>query len=196
MSFPLPVLTHADFVLLDAIDRQRPRSQRTLARYSGMSPGKTNHMLRKLVNLGLVEIEGTAAEARRGRCVYLLTPGGAEARARMTLSFIKARMRQFEELRDRLLENLILLQARGSRRLLLLGSEALGKLLAHIAHTQDLDVQFVATTSTVEGCRDLPQEGYDALLITEDSHDPAQLLRSLEIPSGGLKGRRRSAAGG
>jgi hypothetical protein len=92
-------------------------------------------------------------------------------------------MPQVEESRDRLLENPILLQARGNRRLRLLGSEAFGKLLSHIAHTRDLNVQGVTTTSAVDGCRDLAQERYHVFPIAADSHNPAQFLQALAFPA-------------
>lgn len=173
------MLTQEEFLVLDAIDRHRPRSQRTLARHSGMSLGKTNYVLRKLVDQGLVEIDDAAGDTNKGRYLYLLTPSGEEAKARMTVSFIKARMREFEALRIRLLENLLSLHARGARRLLVLGSQSLGKLLGQIARAEELDLQVVATVSNDDDFRNRPQDEFDSLLIAEDSPSLGSILQSL-----------------
>lgn len=144
-----------------------------------MSLGKTNYVLRKLVDQGLVEIDDAAGDTNKGRYLYLLTPSGEEAKARMTVSFIKARMREFEALRIRLLENLLLLHARGARRLLIVGSQSLGKLLGQIARAEELDLQVVATVSNDDDFRNYPQDEFDSLLIAEDSPGLGSILQSL-----------------
>jgi DNA-binding PadR family transcriptional regulator len=144
-----------------------------------MSLGKTNYLLRKLMDQGLVEIDASAGNANKGRYLYLLTSRGEEAKARMTVSFIKARVREFEELRKRLLENLLLLSGSGARRLLVVGSESLGKLLGQIASAEELDLQVVATVSNDEDFSNYPQDEFDSLLIAEDSPKVGAILRSL-----------------
>jgi len=74
-----------------------------------MSLGKANYLLRKLIDQGLVTINAAVGDMNKGRYLYLLTPEGEEAKAQMTVPFIKARVHEFEELRKRLLENLIVL---------------------------------------------------------------------------------------
>jgi DNA-binding MarR family transcriptional regulator len=146
-----------------------------------MSLGKTNYVLRKLVDQGLVEMDASAGDASRGRYLYLLTPSGEEAKAQMTVSFIKARVREFEALRKRLLENLLVLHGSGARRLLVVGSESLGKLLGEIARGDDLDLQVVATVASDEDFSNYPQDEFDSLLIAEDSPKVETILRLLGI---------------
>jgi hypothetical protein len=126
-----------------------------------------------------VEIDYAAGDTNKGRYLYLLTPSGEEAKARMTVSFIKARMREFEALRIRLLENLLLLHARGARRLLIVGSQSLGKLLGQIARAEELDLQVVATVSNDDDFRNYPQDEFDSRLIAEDSPGLGSILQSL-----------------
>jgi len=144
-----------------------------------MSLGKTNYLLRKLMDQGLVEIDASAGDGNKGRYLYLLTSRGEEAKAQMTVSFIKARVRDFEELRKRLLENLLLLHRSGARRLLVVGSESLGKLLGQIARAEELDLQVVATVSSDEDFSNYPQDEFDSLLIAEDSPKVEAILQSL-----------------
>ena len=146
-----------------------------------MSLGKTNYLLRKLMDQGLVEIDASAGDINKGRYLYLLTPEGEEAKAQMTVPFIKARVREFEELRKRLLENLLLLHESGARRLLVVGSESLGKLLGQIARAEELDLQVVATVSNDDDFRNYPQDECDFLLIAEDSPRVRSILQLLSV---------------
>ena len=144
-----------------------------------MSLGKTNYLLRKLMDQGLVEIDASAGDINKGRYLYLLTPEGEEAKAQMTVPFIKARVHEFEELRKRLLENLLVLHESGARRLLVVGSESLGKLLGQIARAEELELRVVATVSSGDDPRSYPQDAWDSLLVAEDSPTVEPILQLL-----------------
>jgi DNA-binding PadR family transcriptional regulator len=146
-----------------------------------MSLGKTNYLVRKLVDQGLVEINAAAGDIKQGRYFYLLTPEGKEAKAQMTVPFIKARVREFEELRKRLLENLLLLHESGARRLLVVGSESLGSLLGEIARAEELELRVVATVSNDDDFRNYAQDEWDSLLIAEDSARVRSILPLLSV---------------
>jgi hypothetical protein len=144
-----------------------------------MSLGKTNYLLRKLMDQGLVKINAALGDTNNGR--YLLTPEGEEAKAKMTVPFIKARVHEFEELRKRLLENLLVLRESGARRLLVVGSESLGKLLGHIARAEKLELQVVATVSNDDDFSNYPQDKWDSLLIAEDTPKVRSILQLLMV---------------
>lgn len=144
-----------------------------------MSLGKANYLLRKLIDQGLVKIDSAVGDMNKGRYLYLLTPEGEEAKAQMTVPFINARVHEFEELRKRLLENLLVLHESGARRLLVVGSETLGKLLGQIARAEDLELRVVATVSSGDDPRSYPQDEWDSLLVAEDSPTVEPILQLL-----------------
>jgi DNA-binding PadR family transcriptional regulator len=144
-----------------------------------MSLGKANYLLRKLIDQGLVKINSAVGDMNKGRYLYLLTPEGEEAKAQMTVPFINARVHEFEELRKRLLENLLVLHESGARRLLVVGSETLGKLLGQIARAEDLELRVVATVSSGDDPRSYPQDEWDSLLVAEDSPTVEPILQLL-----------------
>jgi DNA-binding MarR family transcriptional regulator len=146
-----------------------------------MSLGKANYLVRKLMDQGLVKINAAVGDINKRRFLYLLTPEGEEAKAQMTVPFIKARVHEFEELRKRLLENLLFLHERGARRLLVVGSESLGKLLGQIARAEELELRVVATVSNDDDFRNCPQDDWDSLLIAEDSPKVLPILRLLRL---------------
>ncbi|MFP3869985.1 MAG: hypothetical protein ACLFVT_03775 [Syntrophobacteria bacterium] len=154
------MLTESEFLILDAIDRHQPGSQRALAHLSGMSLGKTNYVLRKLAARRLVKISNFKGNTRKRKYLYLLTPKGLEARARVTISFIKARINEFEQFRDRLLENLLALQEQGVNRLMVVGPENLCKFLAHLTWTENVDIDIVGTLDDPESMDCLDQDSH------------------------------------
>jgi len=130
---------------------------------------------------GLVKINAALGDISRGRYLYHLTPEGRKAKAQMTVPFIKARLHEFEELRKRLLENLLVLHEGGARRLLVVGSESLGKLLGQIARAEELELQVVATVSNDEDFNNYPQAEWDTLLIAEDAPKVRSILQLLSV---------------
>ncbi|HVO83010.1 MAG TPA: hypothetical protein VMU60_01150, partial [Syntrophobacteria bacterium] len=80
-----------------------------------------------------------------------------------------------------LLENLLVLRESGARRLLVVGSESLGKLLGHIARAEKLELQVVATVSSDDDFSNYPQDEWDSLLIAEDAPKVRSILQLLRV---------------
>ena len=95
----------------------------------------------------MVKISNPSEMSGKSKNVYELTSGGAEAKAKLVLSFIKEKTREFNDFSSRLLENLLTLQDFGVNRLLVLGSQTVGRLLAHIARREHLAIRVIGTVS-------------------------------------------------
>ena len=175
--------TKQDFLILDAIDRHQPSSQRELARFSGMSLGKTNYVLKRLVDEGLIKISSLKESTKNTHYPYLLTPKGILAKSLLTMTFIQDRMQEFEKFRNRMLENLKALQDQGVNRLLLCGSDNMIKFLAHIAGRENLDLQIVGTASDPKDFERFAEDSYDRILIADHSDRFSQLLATKSIPA-------------
>ena len=176
------MLREKDFLILDAINRYQPSSQRALANLCGMSLGRTNHGVKKLVEKGLVKISKGKHSSSKNRHAYVLTAQGSQYKGQMSTPFLKARMRDFEDFRNRLLENLLELQHQGIDRLLILGSRSLGKLLEHIARMENLDLKIVGTASELDHFDCFATDAYDCILIAEDPAAFGKLIRGNRIP--------------
>jgi len=171
-----------DFLILDAIDRYRPRNQRELANTCGLSLGKTNSVLRKVVKQGLVRTLTSEGDVKKNRKRYFLTSKGREAKAALSSSFIKVRMKEFEDFRNRLLENLLTLQEEGVGSLLVLGSHSVGGFLAHIARRENLVIRVIGTASTTDHLSCFDAEAYDRILFAEDSSSLTRLIDAGLVP--------------
>jgi DNA-binding MarR family transcriptional regulator len=176
------VLAEKDFLILDAINRYQPSSQRALANLCGISLGRTNYAVKRLVEKGLVKISKSKDSSSKNRQAYILTAQGLQYKGQMSTPFLKARMKDFEDFRSRLLENLLELQDQGIDNLLILGSRSLGNLLEHIARRENLDLRIVGTASEPDHFDCFAKDAYDCILIAEDSAVFGKLIRGNQIP--------------
>ena len=177
------MLLEKDFLILDAIDRYQPSSQRALADLCGMSLGRTNYAVNRLIGKGLVQISKGKDSSNRTRNLYVLTPKGVRDRAQLSTPFLKARMKEFEDFRSRLLDNLLNLQDQGIGSLLVLGSQSVGNLLEHIARRENLDIRIIGTASTAEHFGCFSPNAYDCILIAEDPNAFGKLMQGNLVPT-------------
>jgi len=80
-------------------------SQRQLARELGVSLGKINFCINALIEKGLVKVNNFQNNPNKRGYMYLLTPSGIEAKAHLTLSFLRSKIQEYESL-NREIENL------------------------------------------------------------------------------------------
>ena len=80
--------------------RSKPNSsQRELASELGFSLGKLNYCLRSLKDKGLIKIQNFQKDPNKLRYAYILTPKGVAAKTKITLNFMKRKMREYDELK-------------------------------------------------------------------------------------------------
>ena len=88
------------YKLLKLLAEEPQISQRDLAGRLGVSVGKTNYCLSALVDKGLVKINNFRRANNKLAYAYLLTPRGIEEKARVTVSFLQRKMREYAELSE------------------------------------------------------------------------------------------------
>ena len=88
------------YKLLKLLAEEPQISQRDLAGRLGISVGKTNYCLSALVDKGLVKINNFRRANNKLAYAYLLTPRGIDEKARVTVSFLQRKMREYAELQD------------------------------------------------------------------------------------------------
>ena len=83
----------------------RPRStQRELAEELGFSLGKLNYCLKSLNHKGLVKITNFRKNPDKINYLYVLTPKGIGAKTKLTLNFMRRKMKEYDELKKELKE--------------------------------------------------------------------------------------------
>ena len=80
---------------------EEPRiSQRDLALRFGISVGKANYCLSALVEKGMVKINNFRKADNKLAYAYLLTPSGIDEKARLTVTFLQRKMREYSALHE------------------------------------------------------------------------------------------------
>ena len=80
--------------------QNKPRStQRELAEELGFSLGKLNYCLKALKAKGLIKIENFKKNPNKLSYIYILTPRGISRKTQLTLSFMKRKMDEYDELK-------------------------------------------------------------------------------------------------
>ena len=80
--------------------QNKPNStQRELAVQLGFSLGKLNYCLKALKNKGLVKISNFKKNPSKVNYIYILTPKGITEKSKLTINFMKRKMKEYEELK-------------------------------------------------------------------------------------------------
>ena len=90
------------FNLLRKIEKDPSSSQRDLAEKLGFSLGKLNYCLKSLKNKGLIKINNFKNSPNKLNYLYILTPKGINEKTKLTISFMKIKFREYEELKREL----------------------------------------------------------------------------------------------
>jgi EPS-associated MarR family transcriptional regulator len=87
------------YKLMRLLEADPEMSQRDIARELGISLGKVNYCLRALVERGWIKATNFTNSRNKAAYMYLVTPRGVEAKARITMRFLQAKMREYEALK-------------------------------------------------------------------------------------------------
>jgi MarR family transcriptional regulator, temperature-dependent positive regulator of motility len=88
-----------DFDLLRKIEKNPRISQRELAGDLGFSLGKINYCLKALKEKGLIKAENFKQNKNKINYLYILTPKGITQKTKLTVNFMKRKMKEYEELK-------------------------------------------------------------------------------------------------
>ncbi|MCC6274432.1 MAG: MarR family EPS-associated transcriptional regulator [Leptospiraceae bacterium] len=83
-----------------AIEENPELNQRMLADLLGVSLGKTNYCLQALVEKGWVKAQNFRNNKNKLSYAYLLTPSGIEEKARVTVRYLRSKMKEYEILKQ------------------------------------------------------------------------------------------------
>lgn len=86
------------YKILKLVEAKPEISQRELAKNLGISLGKANFCLKALIEIGLLKASNFRNSQNKLAYMYLLTPQGVEEKSKITLRFLKAKMREYEML--------------------------------------------------------------------------------------------------
>jgi EPS-associated MarR family transcriptional regulator len=100
--FLLPALMNSQDIRLDLLRKLESNphfTQRELSREVGVSLGKVNYCMKKLTEKGWVKLTNFSHNPNKMGYAYLLTPSGIEEKSRLTFSFLKRKLIEYEEIK-------------------------------------------------------------------------------------------------
>ena len=92
------------FEVLRKIDKDPNSSQRKMAEDLGFSLGKLNYCIKALQAKGLIKIKNFKLKKNKVNYLqrYILTSEGISERTRLTINFMKEKMKEYDELKKEL----------------------------------------------------------------------------------------------
>ena len=99
--------------LLHKLEAKPEYTQRELSQEMGVSLGKVNYCMKKLTEKGWIKLTNFTHNPNKVGYAYLLTPQGIEEKVRLTFSFLKIKMEEYEILKKEI--NLLQLDAKKIR---------------------------------------------------------------------------------
>ena len=84
--------------LFKLLDDDPNLTQRQMAEKMGISLGKFNYCLKKLVQKGFVKIDRFTSSQNKAAYMYLLTPHGIEEKTKITVKFLKRKINEYEKI--------------------------------------------------------------------------------------------------
>ena len=88
------------FQILKILEKDSNFTQRKLSSTLGVSLGKINYCMKKLIEKGLIKANNFRNHNNKIQYSYLLTPKGIEEKARLTLEFIKTKTEEYNALEE------------------------------------------------------------------------------------------------
>ena len=87
-----------EYRALKILEQQPDLTQRQLSEELGVSLGKTNYVLKSLIDVGWVKLDNFQKSDNKWGYAYLLTPMGVTEKAAITLRFLKRKKQEYDDL--------------------------------------------------------------------------------------------------
>ena len=85
--------------LLRRLESNPQFTQRQLSTEMGVSLGKVNYCMKKLTEKGLLKLSNFSRNPNKMGYAYLLTPQGVDEKSRLTFSFLKRKLIEYDVLK-------------------------------------------------------------------------------------------------
>ena len=85
--------------LLRKLEANPEYTQRELSQEMGVSLGKINYCMKKLIEKGWIKLSNFGHNPNKVSYIYLLTPQGIEQKARLTFAFLAKKLEEYEILK-------------------------------------------------------------------------------------------------
>ncbi len=85
---------------LKILEQHPDLTQRQLSEELGISLGKTNYLLKSLIDVGWIKLDNFQKSNNKWGYAYLLTPAGVTEKAAITLRFLNRKKQEYNDLQS------------------------------------------------------------------------------------------------
>ena len=89
--------------LLRKIEENPKFTQRELSKEIGVSLGKVNYCMKKLIEKGAIKLNNFSRNPNKVGYIYILTPKGIEEKAILTVEFLRIKIEEYNLLKDEII---------------------------------------------------------------------------------------------
>ena len=82
--------------------KSKKSTKRNISNQLGFSLGKLNYCVKKLNEHGLIRIKRFTNSKNKLGYIYVLTPRGMRARTKLTINYMKQKIKEYDELKKEL----------------------------------------------------------------------------------------------
>ena len=93
-----------EYRVLKILEQQPDLTQRQLSAELGVSLGKTNYLLKSLIDVGWVKLDNFQKSDNKWGYAYLLTPSGVTEKAAITIRFLKRKKQEYDNLQAEIVQ--------------------------------------------------------------------------------------------
>jgi EPS-associated MarR family transcriptional regulator len=97
-----PVKDERNLMAMRLLEANPKMTQRELAEALGVSLGAANYCLKALVEKGWIKLENFQKNPNKLGYLYLMTPKGVTAKARLTSQFLQSKLAEYERLKKQI----------------------------------------------------------------------------------------------
>ena len=87
-----------EYRALKLLEQQPDLTQRQLSEALGVSLGKTNYLLKSLIDVGWIKLDNFQKSNNKWGYSYLLTPSGVAEKAAITVRFLRRKKQEYNDL--------------------------------------------------------------------------------------------------
>ena len=91
-----------EFNVLRKLLKRPKTTQRELAKDLNLSLGKVNYCLKALKKKGLIKFSNFKKNPNKFSYAYLITPQGIAEKTRLTINYMKIKMKEYDDLKNEL----------------------------------------------------------------------------------------------
>ncbi len=172
-----------DFQVLEALAGDATITQRQLAAHTGISLGKVNYVLRRLLEKGLIKVDNFRKSPNKAGYVYTLTPSGLETKSRLAVRFVVARLKEFRSLKGQLVVRLHRLHEQKRRNIVFIGPGIVHEFIEEIVRIEGLPIRVLGHWVDTHPLTDCDHRDIDAVLLFDaDARSIDAIVRDTGIP--------------